>query len=91
MGGSIFVRSQSKLECFLKQTAAPGPWSRLYYQLINRLILDDTEVLVGIKAEIGEPLPGHPTKGFIEVAVDVCGISHSSNSLLSEEIPHQMD
>lgn len=35
-----------------------------------RLRLANTDILVGVKAEIGEPKPGRPDEGFIEFFVD---------------------
>lgn len=35
-----------------------------------RLVLDTTDILVGIKAEIGEVDPSAPDQGRVEVAVE---------------------
>lgn len=37
-----------------------------------RVKLDTTDVLVGIKIDVGEPLPEEPNKGRIDFSVDCC-------------------
>jgi len=37
----------------------------------SRLILDSTDVIVGVKAELGQPAPGRPDEGVVQVAVDL--------------------